>query len=246
MSWDDLQTTPSPEQPVELYAISFARDSDQKEERLREWRERKGISYVEREHRRNGWTANRYGAKITGELSSFECASDVGQRGDQIIAMARETGANAVIIPSLRRLGVGVAQIQLRRMIEETGLVIISENRRERDILLCEPSARREKDLCVIATDDEYEWLKNKERLARARAKIRGTAEWDETLDFVADRPHLNYQQLAEILQARGRRTVTGNTIWTRMQVSRARQEATQRNRRTVTRRRSKRLEAVS
>jgi hypothetical protein len=212
-------------------AISFSRDSD-RERRIREWERSKGASPHEKEHRRNRLTSYREGYEITGEIDSGECAAEVGDRGEQIIAAARATGATAVIVPALRRLGVGVGQVENRRKIEAAGIRVVSGNERENAILACEPSARREKELWGIAGDDEYEWRRNHER---AQGNLRGTREWEITLAFIRERPHLTLDQLARILEARAFRTVSGRETWARTQVSRARREAAARNAPRVT-----------
>lgn len=218
-------------------AVSFSRDSDGKHERLRQWCEKHGIDFEQwkrqhgltglhqREHKRNRWTAGRHGLTIASEVNSDESAATVGARGHEVIATARRTGATVVIIPRLRRLGVGLAQVYWRQHLEHAGLTIVSENDRENSILRCEPSPRRDKDLWQIAGDDQYEWEQNKERLRRAHTNHHEQPHWQQTLQFIAERPHVNGPQLARILEHRGYKTLTGRTNWTKMQVWRARQE---------------------
>lgn len=216
-------TEPPPTPPK---AVSFSRDSDGKEQRLREWREKNGkATHHDREHRRNRFTASKHGYRIAGEVNSVECAADVGNRGNEIIAAATSAGATIVIIPSLRRLGVGMAQIYWRKQIENAGLTIVSEVDRENTILACEPSPRRDKDLGQIAVDDEYEWARNKERLRQAHIDHHDTPRWQETLDFIAERPHLSLTQLARIIEARHIPTLTGKARWYPQQVKLARAE---------------------
>jgi hypothetical protein len=206
-----------------LKAVSFSRDSDGKEQRLREWAERKQLGHHDREHRRNRWTAAKHEPTVAGEVNSIESAADTGTRGDEIIAVARATGATAVIVPSLRRLGVGLAQVQLRQQLEQAGLTIISEKDSENRFLQCEDDARRELELWRIAGEDAYEWRRNKERLAQAHVDHWQTEDGQATLQFIADRPHLSLPKLAAALELYDYRTAQGSSRWYPQTVKRAR-----------------------
>ena len=230
-----------------LRAVSFSRDSDGKEQRLREWRAKNGLltdedreamygplkqarSIHDREHRTNRKVAFKHGIEIVAGLNSTESAGEEGERGHQILEVAKATDATIVLVPSLRRLGVGVAQIQLRKKLEAEGLQVISERETEAILLASAPSPTRDRLLAQIAHDDEYEWQVSKERLRKAHFDYWSTIEGEAVLDFVAERPHLSLRQLCVALEFHRHRTPRGNTHWHPPQAADVRRKTQNRN----------------
>ncbi len=208
-----------------LKLISYSRESPYKA------KESKGDDHPH--HTANKWTARRRGFTIVNQINFIESAIKT-DRGPRIITACRDANADGILVFSLRRLGVGQAQVALREMIEAEGLLISSGLDSEELLLRCSPDASREAELWRVAGNDLRDWRVNIDRLRTAqraaqRQRPAMPPYWASNpaglaaVEFIRDRDHLTMQALADLLSFHQFETATGSTVWHRNTVRRVR-----------------------
>jgi hypothetical protein len=222
MSFPARGVEPS-EPPRRLRGPSVSRESDR--ERLKAWREAHGLDgetgHNRKEHTRGFWAASKHGGEVTGRLSyKGVSAKDMADHVDELLAAE----GNCIFIPSVRRLAVGRAFVEIVERFDAAGKKIVSHDDTETATLLADPGPQRELAIFRLAENALANWLATKTTDSGADHR-HSRPEWQAVLAFTDERPDVDGERLARILEARGYQTLTGKTNWTRMQVLRARRE---------------------
>lgn len=189
-------------------------------------REKEAQKAHEREHGANEGTARQHRFKVVGRLSFCESAL-LTDRGAEILAKCELEDACGIVVPTLRRFAVGLAQISLREQLEDVGLLILSGRDKETALLRDKPGHLRNAELMKVAADDYLDWAGTNAKWQR-RSPSQIPAYWTTpeglaTIAFIEERDHLKTRRLAAILEAHGYLTPEGKSTWYPAQVSRAR-----------------------